>query len=96
MKLFIKIIISLILLCCLFRMPYGYYQAVRFVCLLGFTLLAYKNYEKKNIEFMLIYVGLAVLFQTFIKITIGRNGWQIVDILVVIGLISSILFQKKD
>jgi len=68
-------------------MPYSYYQGVRFAALLGFALLAYKSYEQKMIEVMIVYIGLALLFQPFVKITLCRSGWNIVDVVVAVGLI---------
>ena len=49
-------------------MPYGFYQLVRFIALVGFSVLAYKaNKQQKQTE-MIIYGGLALLFQPFFKI----------------------------
>jgi len=76
-------------------MPYAYYQGVRFISLLGFALLAYKSYKQKKIEVMIVYIGLALLFQPFVKITLGRSGWKIVDVVVAVGLIGSIVWDKK-
>ena len=39
---------------------------------------------------MIIYGGLALLFQPFFKIALGREIWNIVDVIVVIGLLLSI------
>ena len=91
----IKILLALLLFICLADMPYGYYQLVRFVGLIGFSILAYKAYEhNKKIE-MIIFVGLALLFQPFFKISIGREIWNIVDVVVGIILIGSIFFKRK-
>lgn len=76
-------------------MPYGYYQAVRFAGLLGFALLAYLSYEeKKNVE-IIIYIALALLFQPFVKIALGRTVWSIVDVIVCAGLVISLLVKPK-
>ena len=90
----IKIGLAIVLFLCLFNMPYGYYQFVRFISMYGFTYLAYSSNEvnKKNEAF--IYIGLAILFQPFIKIALGRTIWNVVDLIVGIGLIVS-LFQSK-
>jgi len=94
-QIILKIILAILFLLCLLHMPYSYYQGVRFAGLLGFALLAYKSYEQKQIELMLIYIGLAVLFQPFIKVALGRNGWNVVDFVVAVGLIGSIVWDKK-
>ena len=94
----IKISIAIILLLCLLHMPYSYYQGVRFADLLGFALLAYKSYEQKKIEVMIVYIGLAVLFQPFVKVALGRSGWHVVDVVVAVGLIisASLTLQWRD
>ena len=91
----IKILLALLLFICLADMPYSYYQLVRFVGLIGFSILAYKAYEhNKKIE-MIIFVGLALLFQPFFKISIGREIWNIVDVIVGVGLLLSIFIKNK-
>ena len=87
----IKLIISILFLLCLLHMPYSYYQGVRFAGLIGFVLLAYNSYKQKEIEVMIIYIGLAVLFQPFVKIALGRSGWNIVDVVVAVGLLASVI-----
>lgn len=75
-------------------MPYGFYQLVRFVGMAGFVFLAYQaNKENKQTE-TFIYGALALLFQPFFKIALGRELWNIVDIVVGIGLIISIFRLK--
>ncbi|AFU67921.1 hypothetical protein P700755_000945 [Psychroflexus torquis ATCC 700755] len=76
-------------------MPYGFYQFVRFVALIGFGILAYKaNEANKNTE-LIIYGGLALLFQPFFKIALGREMWNIVDVIVGIGLIGSLFINRE-
>jgi len=90
----IKIGLAIALFICLLDMPYGFYQFVRFVALIGFGILAYKaNEENKNTE-MIIYGGLALLFQPFFKIALGREIWNIVDVIVGIGLIASLFMNR--
>ena len=91
----IKITLTILLLLCILHMPYSYYQVVRFAGLFGFALLAYKSYEEKKIELMIVYIGLAVLFQPFVKVALGRNGWNLVDVLVAFGLIGSLLWERN-
>ena len=91
----IKIILSLIFLLCLLQMPYGYYQAVRFIGMLGFILLAYfSNQQNHRIE-VIIYIALALLFQPLIKVALGRTFWNIVDVIVSAGLIISLFVKPK-
>lgn len=90
----IKIVLAIVLLLCLLDMPYGFYQLVRFMALIGFGILAYKaNEQNKNTE-MIIYGGLALLFQPFFKIALGREMWNIVDVIVGIGLIANLIMNR--
>lgn len=91
----LKIALAILMFLCLLDMPYGFYQFVRFVALIGFGVLAYKaNNESKDTE-MIIYGGLALLFQPFFKIALGREIWNIVDVIVGIGLIGSLYMNRS-
>lgn len=92
----IKIVLAILLFLCLADMPYGYYQFVRFAGLVGFTILAYKAHEQGSQTEMIIYGGLALLFQPFFKIALGREIWNIVDVIVGIGLLVSIIMKPKE
>jgi multisubunit Na+/H+ antiporter MnhB subunit len=76
-------------------MPYGYYQFVRFAAMVGFAYLAYSANEQNRKNNMFIYIALALLFQPFIKIALGRTIWNAVDVVVAIGLVLSMAFQSK-
>ena len=76
-------------------MPYGFYQLVRFAALVGFAILAYMaNKDDKQTE-MIVYIVLALLFQPFVKIALGRQIWNILDVIIGIALLVSI-FQKPQ
>jgi hypothetical protein len=75
--------------------PYGYYQFLRFVGLIGFIILAYQAHEQGRQTEMIIYGGLALLFQPFFKITLGRGIWTIIDLVVGIGLLKSFFLKPK-
>jgi len=92
---FIKIILALLFFLCLADMPYGYYQLVRFVALVGFAILAFQANEQKNQTETVIYVALALLFQPFFKVALGRTIWNVVDVIVGIGLLISV-FKNKN
>ena len=92
----IKIVLAVLFFLCLADMPYGFYQFVRFVALIGFAILAYQaNQQGKQTE-MIIYGALALLFQPFFKIALGRELWNIVDVVVGIGLLISIFIKPKE
>lgn len=91
----IKIVLAILLLLCLLDMPYGFYQLIRFIALVGFGILAYQTYKKKKMEEMILYGVLALLFQPFFKISLGRDLWNTVDVIVGGGLIVSMFIKKK-
>lgn len=68
MEKLIKIILSILFFLCLLNMPYGFYELVRFLALIGFVLLAYKANVKEDKTAVIVYVGLTILFQPFFKI----------------------------
>ena len=89
----VKIIWAILLLICLFQMPYGYYQFVRFISTAGFGYLSYNANRKKDETMFFVFLGLALLFQPFLKVALGRQVWNIVDLFVAFGLIIS---SKKN
>jgi len=91
----LKIILSISLFLCLLDMPYGYYQFVRFFSLVVFVLLSHQCYKQGYNNLSYLYAVFAVLFQPFIKISLGREIWNIVDVIVGIGLIVTIFLKQK-
>jgi hypothetical protein len=90
----IKIVLAILFFICLVDMPYGYFQFVRLAAMIGFSYLAYSANQQTNKNEVFIYIALAILFQPFIKIALGRTIWNIVDLVVGIGLVLS-LFKNK-
>jgi asparagine N-glycosylation enzyme membrane subunit Stt3 len=95
----IKIILAIMLLLCLLDFPYGYYQFVRYVAMIGFAYFALVSNKSGHSKATFIFIALVILFQPFIKIALGRTIWNIVDVVVAIGLLTSLKSnqnQKKD
>jgi predicted membrane protein len=90
MEKIIKVGLAILLFLCLAEMPYGYYQFVRWAALVGFSFLAFGAHEKKKEQEMIIYIGLAILFQPLFKIALGKEIWNFVDIIIAIGLLISL------
>lgn len=88
----VKLGLALLLFLCLLNMPYGYYQFVRLAALVGFVFLALNADKKGNSNGKIIYICLALLFQPILKISLGRDIWNIIDVVVGLGLI---VFLKK-
>lgn len=79
--------LAIALMLCLFPMPYGYYTLVRFASMIIFGCMAYGFYKEKKMPLCIIAGSLALLFQPFVKIVLGRAMWNIVDVIVAIGLV---------
>ena len=91
----IKIGLAIMLLICLLNMPYGYYQFVRLISFFGFGYLAYLKSEQGFKNEKILFIALAILFQPFIKISLGRELWNIVDLIVGVGLVISVFKENR-
>lgn len=89
------IFLAVLLFICQVDMSYGYFEFVRFIAMSGFAFLAFKSNELGRQTEMVIYIALAILFQPFLKIALGRELWNIVDVVVGIGLIISVFAKRK-
>ena len=87
--------LAIMLLLCLLPLPYGYYILVRFVAMVVFAVMSYVYYEQKNTLFCVVAVALALLFQPFQKMALGREVWNVVDVLVSIILIAQWYVMKR-
>ena len=95
---YLKLLLAVLLLLCLAPMPYGYYQLVRIVAMIAFAIMAYQYYEKENVPLAITFGGLALLFQPFIKVALGRTLWNIVDVIVAVVIIVLVAldYKKKE
>lgn len=91
----LKVLLVALLLSCLAEMPYGYYQFVRFAGLVGFAVLAYDSFKMEEQRLAIVYVCLALLFQPFIKVALGRTIWNVVDVGVAILLVGTVFIGRK-
>jgi hypothetical protein len=90
----IKFVLAVMFLICLAPMPYGYYQMVRFLGMLGFAVLAYNEYNSGSENMAFFYGASALLINPFFKVALGRTLWNIVDIIWAVVLLSSLLKKK--
>ena len=88
----IRFILAILLFICLLDMPYGYFQLVRYLAMIGFSILAYDSYQKGKQTQAIIFLCLVILFQPLLKISLGRQIWNWVDVAVGIWL----LVDMKD
>ena len=64
-------------------------------CIYGyFCLLAYCEYVEGSKDRMILFIILAILFQPFFKISMGRILWNIVDV-VVAGYLFFLIIRRK-
>lgn len=84
----LQLILAAMLLLCLASMPYGYYMLVRWAAMAIFAITAFNYYAENKKELAITFGALALLFQPFFKIALGRTIWNIVDVVVAILLIA--------
>jgi len=94
-KIAIKATLSILFLVCLLDMPYGFYEFVRFTGMIGFCLLAFENYQKNQMWFV-IWISSALLINPFFKIALGRDLWNIIDVIIAVALVSSLFVKNKQ
>jgi hypothetical protein len=79
--------LAVLLLMSLLPMPYGFYVLIRFLAMVVFACLAYHFHETENMVLCVVTGALALLFQPFFKIVLGREVWQMVDVVVAVALL---------
>lgn len=84
-----------ILLLCVFPFPYGFFTIVRVVTTIISLYLAYTYFTQDKKELAITFTIVAVLFQPFIKLALGREVWLVVDIVVAILLLYLALKKKQ-
>ena len=92
----IKIVLAILLCICLADMPYGYYQFIRFISLIAFGYFAFESYNNQKQGLMILFGSLALLFQPLVKISLGRQLWNIIDVVVAIILVVMVITDKKS
>ena len=91
---YVKISLSILFLLCLLDWQYGFYQLVRFLGMIGFGILAFEEYEKDK-NWFIVWISSLILINPIFKISLGRDIWNLVDVIWVILLVYSI-FRKRN
>ena len=82
------------LLLCLLPMPYGYFILVRLaVSVIGLCWVN-KFYSVQKIPLAVITFGIVVLFQPFLRLSLDRSTWNIIDIVLATVVTFAILNKK--
>ena len=92
----IKIGLAVLFLGCLAEMPYGYYQLVRFLGMIGFGILAFNENEKGNNGLFIFWLLSAILINPIFKISLGRELWNTIDVIWAVILMGSLFFRNAD
>jgi hypothetical protein len=80
-------VLAALLFLCLADMPYGYYQFIRLASAIFFVVSAMNEFQVNRNSVGIVFIGLAILFQPILKIALGRELWNIVDVIVGVGLL---------
>ncbi len=79
MKIIIKVALIAIIFGCLFKMPYGYYQFVRWSCFLLFCAHTYISASEETYWAAVLSGIGAILFNPIAKFYFKRDVWQQID-----------------
>lgn len=90
-----KIILILLFLGCLLPMEYEYFQFVRVVGMISFSVLAFDANSKKEKYWFVIWLLSAIAINPIIKIPLGRFYWNIIDIIWSVLLLVSIFISNQ-
>lgn len=94
-KSIVKIITAIFFCVCLLKMPYGYFQFIRYLGMAVFIWLTYVESQKSDKTFLIIWGLSALLINPFIKVALGRTIWNIIDVVWAIILVASIWIDEK-
>lgn len=86
--------LALVLLLCLFPLPYGAFVLVRLIttCVCGY--LAYDFYRRGDTIRCVVAALVAIVFQPIAKITFEREIWQVIDVIVALMLFGSVIWDR--
>lgn len=88
-----KSIIVILLMICLLKMPYGYYQIMRIAVTVLSCWLAYFYWGNKNALLAVLCGFVALLFQPFFKLAFNKKDWQNIDLWLSVAIAIWILFD---
>ena len=91
----IKIILSILFIGALFKMPYNYYEIMRLIGMVGFARLGYNELKRENSSFMIIWFASALLINPFFKLALGRDLWNVIDVIWVLLLFFSMRTKSE-
>lgn len=94
-KIIIKLLLAGILIGCIFKVPYGYFQFVRIAGCIGFCWLAYIEHEEKKSITAILSIVCAILLNPIFKIHFARKTWNNIDISIAVFLGLWVIFDLR-
>lgn len=86
-------ILAILLLLCLFSLPYAFFNFVRFIAMIVFACFSFNFFQNKRTAIGVFLGSAALLFQPFFKIYLGKELWNIIDVIMA-GIILFMLWKK--
>ena len=90
----ICIVLALVLLLCLFPLPYGFFVFVRLIATIVFGYLIYDFYQRGETVKCIVAVLLLLIFQPFAKVSFAREIWQVIDVIVALLLFGNVIWER--
>jgi len=88
--------VVLLLIGMLPSVPIGYYTFLRYALFFAFMMLAFVALDAGRLPWAIGFAALMILFNPFIKIYLGREGWLIADIIAIpYVVIASLVMRGK-
>jgi hypothetical protein len=75
--------------------PYGFYQLLRWLCFGVFAYSAYSFYEKQRTGWTWSFLLLALLYNPFAKVALGRQTWEVVNVASAVVLAVAVWIQWR-
>jgi len=72
----------------------NYVELIRYLVMVGFAYMGFSSLKQSNTE-SFIYFALALLYQPIFKITLGQDIWNVINVVVVAGLVYSSFRKVK-
>lgn len=90
-----SLILAVAMMLCLLHMPYGYYTIVRLATAIVASCWAVCFLNESKKELTIVSFGVAILFQPFLKISLDKGTWNVLDIIIAVALVLLSLKQNK-
>lgn len=90
-----SLILAIFLLVCLLPLPYGFYTLIRLATAIIAGCWAYLFFRKGKTTYAVISCAVLLLFQPFIRITLDRLTWNVVDVILVIIILFFIINDNR-